>query len=65
MAGSAAVSLSADFEKASPVEGDGMIWSAKELHIENLPKGLHRKPMMQTVLALEGLEECDKPENGD
>jgi hypothetical protein len=65
MAGTAAVFLSTDFEKASPVERDGMIWSAEELHLENLPTEHHRKPSMQTVLALEGLEDYDQPENGD
>ena len=65
MAGTAAVFLSSEFDKASPVERDGMVWTAQELHLEKLPKEHHRKPMMQTVLALEGLEEYDKPEDGD
>ena len=65
MAGTAAVFLSTDFEKAAPVERDGMVWSAEELHLDKLPTAHHRKPMMQTGLALEGLEEYDKPENGD
>jgi hypothetical protein len=65
MAGTAAVFLSSEFDKASPVERDGMVWTAQELHLDKLPKEHHRKPMMQTVLALEGLEEYDKPEDGD
>ena len=65
MAGTAAVFLSSDFDKAAPVERDGMVWTAEELHLDKLPKERHRKPMMQTVLALEGLEEYDKPEDGD
>lgn len=65
MAGTAAVFLSAGFDKASPVERDGMVWTAQELHLDKLPKEHQRKSMMQTVLALEGLEEYDKPENGD
>ena len=65
MAGTAAVFLSADFDKAAPVERDGMVWTAQELHLDKLPKERNRKPMMQTVLALEGLEEYDKPEDGN
>jgi len=65
MAGTAAVFLSSEFDKASPIERDGMVWTAQELHLDKLPREHHRKPMMQTVLALEGLEEYDKPEDGD
>ncbi len=38
MAGTSAVFLSANFEKASPVERDGVIWTSEELHLESLPK---------------------------
>ena len=65
MAGTAAVFLSADFDKASPVERDGLIWSAEELHLEQFPAQHQRKPAMSTVLALEGLEEYDQPVDGD
>lgn len=65
MAGTSAVFLSTDFDKASPVERDGMVWTVEELHLDKLPRENHRKPAMQTVLALEGLEDYDKPENGD
>jgi len=65
MAGTAAVFLSAEYDHASPVERDGMVWTAEELHLEKLPQQRQQKPEMQTVLALEGLEEYDKPENGD
>lgn len=65
MAGTAAVFLSTEFDRAAPVERDGMVWTAEELHLDKLPAEHHRKPMMQTVLALEGLEEYDKPANGD
>ena len=65
MAGTSAVFLSADFAKASPVERDGMIWTAKELHLEQLPRQRQKKPTMANALALEGLEEYDLPNNGD
>lgn len=65
MAGTSAVFLSADFAKASPVERDGMIWTAKELHLEQLPRQRQKKPTMANALALEGLEEYDIPNNGD
>ena len=65
MAGTSAVFLSADFEKASPVERDGMVWTSKELQLGNLPKQRQQKPSMANVLALEGLEDYDKPNNGD
>ena len=65
MAGTSAVFLSADFGKASPVERDGLIWSAAELHLEQLPAQHQRKAAISTVLALEGLEDYDLPEDGD
>ena len=40
IAGTSAVFLSADFAKASPIERDGLIWTANELHLEQLP---HRR----------------------
>ncbi len=65
MAGTSAVFLSADFEKASPVERDGLIWSAEELHLDQLPKQRQQKLSMANVLALEGLEDYEMPANGD
>ena len=65
MAGTSAVYLSANFEKASPVERDGMIWTSEELQLENLPKLRQQKPSMANTLALEGLEDYDRPDNGD
>ncbi len=65
MAGTAAVFLLADYGKASPVERDGMVWSDKELHLEGLPLKRQEKPMIATVLALEGLEDYDPASNGD
>ena len=65
MAGTSAVFLAADYGHASPVERDGMEWSAEELSLDQLPAQLIPKPDMATVLALEGLEEYDAPDNGD
>ena len=65
MAGTSAVFLSADFEKASPVEREGKIWTSEDLQLEFLPKLRQQKPSMANVLALEGLEDYDMPENGD
>ena len=65
MAGTSAVFLSADFAKASPVERDGMIWTAEELHLEQLPLQRQKQSAMANALALEGLEEYDPPNNGD
>ena len=65
MAGTSAVFLSADFAKASPVERDGMIWTAEELYLDQLPHQRQQKPAMANALALEGLEEYDIPSNGD
>ena len=65
MAGTSAVFLSADFAKASPVERDGMIWTAEELHLEQLPLHRQQQSAMANALALEGLEEYDPPNNGD
>ncbi len=65
MAGTSAVFLSADYDGASPVERDGMLWSADELHLDE-PLGQRQdKPAMHNALALEGLEDYDAPENGD
>ena len=65
MAGTSAVFIEANFPNASPVERDGMQWTAKELHLENLPKNIQVKPALQNVIALEGLEDYDPPISGD
>lgn len=65
MAGTAAVFVNAELAKASPVERDGMVWSAQELHLDELTLQRHIKPEMASVLALEGLEEYDPPQDGD
>ncbi|WP_216825027.1 hypothetical protein [Agarilytica rhodophyticola] len=65
MAGTSAVFLISDHAKASPVERDGLSWSAEELHMNELTNKCRRKSTMANALALEGLEEYDPPENGD
>ena len=65
MAGTAAVFVSADKHANTPVERDGMIWSAEELHLSSLPGQLNEKANMATTLALEGLEEYDPAQHGD
>lgn len=65
MAGTSAVFLSTEYDRASPVERDGMVWSAQELHLEQMPLQCQEKPAMQNALALEGLEDYDMPNNGD
>jgi hypothetical protein len=65
MAGTSAVFLSAAFANAAPVERDGMVWTAEELHLEQLPSQHQQKPEMANALALEDLEEYDIPTNGD
>jgi hypothetical protein len=65
MAGTSAVFLLSDHLKSSPVERDGLTWSAQELRVDKIPKNGEQKSAMANVLALEGLEEYDPPENGD
>jgi len=65
MAGTSAVFISSDYEGASPMERDGAIWSAKELHLDELPLPGYSKPTMANALALEGLEDYDKPSDAD
>lgn len=65
MAGTSAVFIPVDFAHASPVERDGLIWSASELHMPTEPQALQWKAPLATSLALEGLEEYDPPNAGD
>jgi len=65
MAGTSAVFVSADFDRSSPVERDGLIWSAEELHLEQMAVQRQVQSAMATVLSLEGLEEYNPPQNGD
>ncbi len=65
MAGTSAVFVSTEYTQASPVERDGMIWNSHELHLDDLPSQHQQKAPMSNALALEGLEDYDKPSNGD
>ena len=65
MAGTSAVFLREDYDGPSPVERDGMIWQAEELHLEELPGKLTPLTAMANVLALEGLEDYDPASHGD
>lgn len=65
MAGTSAVFVFADFSKSSPVERDGLTWSDKELHLDEISSDRLTKPAMASVLALEGLEDYDPPQGGD
>ncbi len=65
MAGTSAVFVSTEYSHASPVERDGMVWNSNELHLEDLPCERQQKAPMSNALALEGLEDYDKPSNGD
>ena len=38
MLGTAAAFFSAEFDQASPVERDRMVWTAEEPHLNKLPK---------------------------
>ncbi len=65
MAGTAAVFVLANNDKPSPVERDGMVWQADELHLNLQSTSTQHKPTMANALALEGLEEYDPPKGGD
>lgn len=65
MAGTSAVFVIADLATAIPVERDGPRWTAKELYVDQQFDAGEQKPPMASVLALEGLEEYDPPEQGD
>ena len=63
MAETSAVFFSSNYDGASWVERDGMVWTASELHLEQIsPERQHKPPMPN---ALEGREDYDKPEDGD
>jgi hypothetical protein len=65
MAGTSAVFLREDYDGASPVERDGMIWQAKELHLDEFSSQLRPLNAMANVLALDGLEDYDPATHGD
>lgn len=65
MAGTSAVFIPANYPTASPVERDGLQWTAAELHMPQSPQAIVWKAPLATSLALEGLEEYDPPAAGD
>jgi len=65
MAGTSAVFLREDYDGPSPVERDGMIWQAEELHLDELPDEFTSLDSMANALALEGLEDYDPATHGD
>ncbi len=65
MAGTAAVFVQADIEGALPVERDGLLWTEEELHYTEMPARLQKKETVANTLVLEGLEDYDKPIEGD
>lgn len=65
MAGTSAVFLREDYDGPSPVERDGMVWQAEELHLNEVPAALNPLDAMANVLALEGLEDYDPATHGD
>lgn len=65
MAGTAAVFVFSDNHGPSPVERDGLSWTAQELHFDGVLPPLRHLPAMANALSLEGLEEYDLPCHGD
>lgn len=65
MAGTSAVFVCDDNSRPSPVERDGMKWTADELHMSEISQCRREKPAMANALSLEGLEDYDPPEDGD
>ena len=65
MAGTAAVFLMEEHKPASPVERDGLVWQADELHLDKIPQTLTPRPAMANAIALEGLEDYEPANNGD
>ncbi len=65
MAGTSAVFLLENYDGQSPVERDGMIWQADELHLDELPAQLTPLDAMANALALEGLEDYNPATQGD
>ena len=65
MAGTSAVFLLESYDGQSPVERDGLVWQADELHLDELPDNLTPRDAMANVLALEGLEDYNPASQGD
>ncbi len=65
MAGTAAVFVLADQHANKPVERQGEIWSAQELHLDTTQAALTSKTSMARSIALEDMERYDQPRPGD
>lgn len=65
MAGTAAVFVAADYAGPLPVERDGPLWTDAELGLTEAPRSLHWQPVIESTLALEGLEDYAPPAPGD
>ena len=65
MAGTSAVFVSAEHSGPSPVERDGLVWTAHELGLDSCKPSLRWHEPMDSSLALEGLEEYEPPSQGD
>lgn len=65
MAGTSAVFVTDNHSGASPVERDGLTWTEHELGLDSCSRALHWREPMDSSLALEGLEEYDRPQHGD
>jgi len=65
MAGTSAVFVIATHAGASPVERDGLTWTESELGLDGCSRSLRWREPIDSSLALEGLEEYDRPMQGD
>lgn len=65
MAGTSAVFVAEGHSGPSPVERDGLAWTACELGLDSCSRRLRWREPMDSSLALEGLEEYDLPQQGD
>jgi hypothetical protein len=65
MAGTSAVFVTESHSGSSPVERDGLTWNAQELGLDSCSRALRWREPMDSSLALEGLEEYDRPQHGD
>ena len=64
MAGTSAVFVAADHAGPSPVERDGLSWTAQELGLDTCPRRLRWREPMDSSLALEGTGRIRSPAAG-
>jgi len=66
MAGTSAVFINANYAGAAPLERDGLLWTAEELHLDKQHlNAVQRMAPIANALALEGLEEYEPASHGD